>query len=201
MSAFRDNRKTQGFLLIEMLIALSVIAIMAGLMSRFLGQLGAISRLEAEITLQSELDAGASYLRKILSDAKPVRLLDAEPDTNPMMEGKSGSIRFATITRQGLHALALRDVHLFVSRGQNGNRLLHTVTPRRIANGKMIAPASAISILENIDSLELEYGKSGVWSASWGSDGELPEAIRLRITRNTGKKTITAAAVARIAKR
>lgn len=187
-----------GFMLLEMLVALCVVAVMGALMTSFLGQLGAINRLEAEIAAQTELDAAAAYLQRTLEGTRPARLLDAEPDTNPLFEGKRSSIRFAAATRRGLYSLALRDVHVFTGTINGQRSLEHTIGARRLVNGKPAPHGSSIPILDRISDVTFEFGDGGGWSDSWSKDGALPRLVRIRIEAEIGNKTIRSEAVARI---
>lgn len=193
----RQHRQ-DGFLLLEMLVALAVVAVMGALMSSFLGQLGSINRLENEIAKQTEIDAAAAYLQRVLEGAKPARMLDAEPETNPQFEGKSSTIRFAAVTRRGFYSLALRDVRIFTGSISGNTSLEHTIGARRMEDGKPVPHGRSIPILDSIESVEFEYSDGSAWSSSWGLDGELPHAVKIRIMGKAGKKTITSEAIAQI---
>ncbi|MEX0347712.1 MAG: prepilin-type N-terminal cleavage/methylation domain-containing protein [Rhizobiaceae bacterium] len=188
----------QGFLLLEMLVALAVVAVMGALMSSFLGQLGSVNRLENEIAAQTELDAAAAYLQRTLSGARPVKLLDAEPDTDPFIDGEETSVRFATVTRRGLYSLALRDVHIFSAGAGNQRSLEHTMGPRRLLNGNPVPHGRSIPILDSIESISFEYSDGSEWSGDWGRNGELPKAIRIRISKRMGNKQLSTESIAEI---
>ncbi len=194
----RGNNRSEGFLLLEMLVALAVVAVMGALMSSFLGQLGSINRLENEIALQTEADAAAAYLQRLLEGARPARLLDAEVNTNPLFDGDQSSIRFAAVTRRGLYSLAFRDVHVFVQSAGGGPSLQHTIGARRLAGGKPKPHGQSITILGKIRSIEFRYGDGSAWSEDWGKEGELPRLVHIRITVTAGPKEIVSEAVARI---
>lgn len=187
----RFGRGTDGYLLVEMLIALSVIAIMAALMSRFLGQLGSISRIESEITAQGELEAAASYMERTLEAARPIRQLSAKPEENPFLIGTSNSIKFSAVTRQGLRSLALRDIHIYLEQTNSGFALVHRITPRRIGNGNPAEELQPITILENVSGLSFDYGFGLGDNASWEKTGELPDTISFRIERQLNGRTIS----------
>ncbi len=191
-------RRNEGFLLLEMLVALSVVAVMGALMSGFLGQLGTINRLETEIVSQTEIDAAAAYLKRTLENARPVRRLDAEPDENPFLVGSETSIQFAAVARKGLHSVSLRDFHIFVATSDGSNSLVHTTGPRRLSGGKPVSHGRAITILRLVERIRFDYGGQGGWSGNWKKDGELPKAVRIRIFVETGSKTLKSEAIARI---
>ncbi|MEZ5810818.1 MAG: hypothetical protein R3D45_05315 [Rhizobiaceae bacterium] len=195
MSLARDK---SGFMLLEMLVALSVVAVMGALMTSFLGQLGSINRLEAEIAAQTELDAAVAYLQRTLEGTRSARLLEAEPDTNPLFDGQPSSIRFAAVARRGLYSLALRDVHVFTATVNGHTSLEHTFGARRLANGKPVPHGPTIPILDRVSSVTFEYSDGSDWSNRWSSDGALPRLVKIRIEADVGNKTIRSEAVARI---
>ena len=188
-----------GFLLVEILVALSVVAVMAALMASFLGQLGAVSRLENQIAARTELDAAVSYLQRTLAGVKKAPLLDNEPKTHFLFDGLPEEVRFAAVTRQGFYSLALRDFKIFIDRSGGRTRLLQTLTPRRLVNGAPVSPNSPTLILQDIDSVSFEYGDGGGgFSSKWKTDGILPSAVKVTLFRTVGGKQISASAIARI---
>ena len=200
MTAVADAAKRQGgFLLVEILVALSVVAVMAALMTSFLGQLAAVSRLEHRIAARTELDAAAAYLQRTFAGIKMAPLLDNEPETNFVFEGLPQELRFAAVTRRGFYSLALRDFRIFVDRSTGKTRLLHSLTPRRLVNGEPIAPNPPTSILQDIDSVAFEYADEvGGYSNQWKVDGLLPAAVKVTLFRTVGGTEISASAIARI---
>jgi prepilin-type N-terminal cleavage/methylation domain-containing protein len=194
----RQKQRDDGFTLLEMLVALAVIAVMGALMVSFLGQLGAINRREAEIATQTELDAAAAYLKRVLEGARPVRMLGAKPDTNPLFDGEAGEIRFGAVTRSGLYSLALRDVHIFVTRSDGRLGLAHTMAPRRLIGGRPVAHGLPIPILDTVDQVSFEYGGGGGWEENWSKDGELPKFVRITLGRSIGNRELQAISIARL---
>ena len=192
------SRHSEGFLLLEMLVALSVVAVMGALMSGFLGQLGAINRLEEEIARQTEIDAAAAYLKRTLENARPVRRLDAEPDKNPLLVGDATSIWFSAIARRGLYSVALRDFRIFAVDAGGGKNLTHSSGPRRLSSGKPVPHGRAITILRSVDQISFGYSDQGEWGSDWNKDGELPKAVRIRISTKSGNKILRSEAIARI---
>ncbi len=188
-----------GFLLVEILVALSVVAVMAALMASFLGQLGAVSRLENQIAARTELDAVASYLQRTLAAVKMAPLLDNAPKTNFVFDGLPEKMRFAAVTRRGFYSLALRDFRIFIDRSGGKTRLLQSLTPRRLVNGAPVTSNSPTLILQDIDSVSFKYGDGGGgYSGKWKKDGELPAAVKITLFRTVGGKEISASAIARI---
>ena len=188
-----------GFLLLEFLVALSVVAVMAALMTSFLTQLGAVSRLENQIAARAELDAAASYLQRTLAGVKMAPLLGNEPETDFVFEGQREALRFAAVTRRGFYSLALRDFRIFIDRSTGRTRLLQSLTPRRLVNDAPISPNPPTLILQDIDAVSFEYADDiGGFSSNWKVDGLLPSAVRVTLFRTVGGKEVSASAIARI---
>lgn len=196
LSVEKANPSEDGFTLVEMLVALAVLAVMGGLMAGFLTQLSSVNRFEAEIAKQTELDAAAGYLQRVFRTIKPVKLLDAEPNTNPLFEGKSSSVRAALITRQGIYSLGLRDVNIYIEERDGKRNLVHTLAPRRTVNGEPVLPTGApVPIVDDIDSVAFEFSDNSSWSNSFSSDGKLPSAIKVTLKAKVGKKELEATAI------
>ena len=166
---------------------------MAGLMSSFLTQLGAVSRVEATITRESELAAAADYLKRLLASARPVRLLDAKPDESPYLDGRENQLRAAVITRQGILALGLRDLELGLKEGV----LYQAMALRRLKNGQPDRSSQTVTeIADGLSALKLSYLSDGGWSETFREDGALPDAIRIELSAQENGREIRAGAVA-----
>jgi len=186
---------SDGFTLLEVLIALGVLAIMAALMSGFLSQLGAVSRLEATVRTQTRLDAATNHVSRLLENARPIRLLDAEPDEQRFMDGLADSVRVTVVTRQGISALALRDIRIFHD-PTNGS-LYQTVSPRRLVGGAPNLSAMTTTLItDNVSSVAFSYAGGSAWDSAFTEEKTLPDAIRIELKAERGGRTITSAAIA-----
>ena len=196
-----DKAKTgagsDGFTLLEVLVGLAVLAIMAALMSSFLSQLGSVSRLEANVRAQTRLDAAANHVGQQLKNMRPIRLLDAEPDQQFYIDGKTDSVRVTIVTRQGISALALRDMRIFFDPADGG--LYQTISPRRLVGGAPdLSAATTTKITGNISALRFSYADGAAWDPAFSGDGELPDAVRVEVSAELNGRTITSAAIAAI---
>ncbi|MDJ0613687.1 MAG: prepilin-type N-terminal cleavage/methylation domain-containing protein [Rhizobiaceae bacterium] len=194
-----SDETDSGFTLVEMLVALAVLAIMGALMASFLSQLRTVNRFEAEIAKQTELEAAASYLQRLFTSVRPIKLLNAEPDTNPLFDGQKTSVETAIVTRQGIYSLGLRDVKVFLQESSGKTNLVHTLAPRRVVNGKPVPPAGPpIPIIDDIDTIQFEYSSGSSWSDSFSKDGEIPSAMRITIRATVDKRVLSATAITQI---
>jgi general secretion pathway protein J len=198
-NAATSNGSDEGFVLIEILVALAVVGVMAALMTGFFGQLGALSSLKQEIAAKTELSAAVSHLQRTLAGVKKAPLPDDKPETNILFEGSPEDMRFAAATRQGFHSLALRDVRIFIERSDGKIRLMQTLAARRPSADATAAPPQRIVILDDVEMVSFEYSETGAaYSSKWEKDGLLPSAVRMTISRDVGGKAVSASAIARI---
>ena len=186
-----------GFTLVEVLVALGVLAIMAALMSGFLSQLGAVSRLEANVRSQTRLDSAANYVSGLLENARPIRLLDAAPDQQQYIEGRKDSVRVSIVTRQGISALALRDVRIFFDPADGG--LYQSVAPRRLVGGAPdLSGMTTTLITPDIAGVSFSYADGVAWDEEYTVEQRLPDAIRIVLSTEHNGRTITSSAIAAI---
>lgn len=188
----------QGFVLIEILVALSVIAVMAGLMAGVFGQLRSVANLREQITAKSELAGAASHLERTFAAAKKAPLPGQEEDERKMFDGKPTEVRFAAVTRQGFYSLALRDIRIYVDRQTGPPRLVQSLTLRRPGEPADESKVNVV-ILENFDTITFTYSADGTSFASvWNSEETLPRLVKVTIGRTISGKRVTATALARI---
>ena len=194
----REDTAGQGFVLVEILVALSVVAVMSALMAGFFGQLSSLSNVKEQVLAQAELAAAVSHLDRTLSATRPAPLADNEEGTNFQFDGRGQEMRFAALTRQGFYSLALRDIHVYVDQGGAGVRLVQTHVPRRPESTDTLPPPVVV-IVDDIDAVSFEYSDDGIsYTTTWKIDGTLPRMVRMTIVRGVAGKQISASAIARV---
>lgn len=197
MSA-RPTSANQGFVLIELLVALSVVAVMAGLMAGVFGQLRSVANLREQMVVKAELEGTLSHLERTLAGARFAKLPDNEDEENKMFDGTASSMRFAAITRQGFFSMALRDIDIHIDTQGDTPRLVQTMSMRRPAEAAA-ETKSTIIILDRFDSLDFSYSEDGLtFVSSFTKQGSLPKMVKIKIGRSVSGKTVSATTVARI---
>jgi prepilin-type N-terminal cleavage/methylation domain-containing protein len=73
------NGHEGGFSLIEVLVALVLLSVIAGLMTGFMGQFRILKRVQSENAAQLEVEALAGFLGESISGAMPLHLIDQNP--------------------------------------------------------------------------------------------------------------------------
>jgi prepilin-type N-terminal cleavage/methylation domain-containing protein len=193
-----EQPANQGFVLIEILVALSVVAVMAGLMTGVFGQLRAVASLREQITAKSELAGAASHLERTFAAAKKALLPGQDEEGRKMFDGKPTEVRFAAVTRQGFYSLALRDIRIYVDRETGPARLVQALTLRRPGEPAEESRVNVV-ILENFDTVAFSYSSDGTsFTGRWDADEALPKLVRVTIGRTVSGRSVTSTALARI---
>lgn len=195
MSGADIRGKQAGLALIELLAALSIVAVMSGLMLGFLGQLGAMDRLADQAAAKAELAAAAGHLQRTVEAARTVPLGMEEESIQATLEGERDRIRFIAVTRADFHALGLREVQ-FASRSTgSGHAIVQSVRARRHDD---IPPADEAIVIDGLSEVRFEYADaSGVFQDSWTGQS-MPRAVRIGLGRRLHGRTITVQAIARL---
>lgn len=204
MSARHGRRGAEegGFILIEILVALSIVALMGGLMAGVLGHLRAAGNVKEQVLAQVELSAAVAHLQRTLSGARKVPL-DRDEGDGGMLLGEAGRVRFVAATRQGFHSLAFRDVGIFVERGGGAARLVQTQALRRPDAGPGEAaweePALSVVVMEDIADAAFEYSHDGVsYAPAWTEGGALPALVRVTLSRELAGGTVSVSGTVRL---
>lgn len=204
MSGERGRRDAQdgGFVLIEILVALSVVALMGALMAGVLGHLRAAGNVKEQVLARVELSAAVGHLQRTLSGARKVAL-DRDEGDGGVLRGEAGRMRFVAATRQGFHSLAFRDVGIFVERAGGASRLVQTQALRRPDAGPGGAaweePALRVVVMEDISDASFEYSHDGVgYAPDWNRGGELPALVRVTLSRELAGRTVSVSGTVRL---
>jgi type II secretory pathway pseudopilin PulG len=193
----RPRTASEGFVLVEILVALSVVAVMAAMMAGVFGQLRSVASIREQLLVRAELEGALSHLERSLGGARLARLAGSKDDEAKMFDGASARVRFATVTRQGFYSLALRDVDIHIDTQGQGSRLVETLSLRRPAD--TLPEPSTIIILDRFDSIRFAYSDDGVtFTPSFSRDGGLPLMVRITLSRSVAGRLVTATTVARI---
>ncbi|MCR5858794.1 prepilin-type N-terminal cleavage/methylation domain-containing protein [Mesorhizobium sp. J428] len=194
----RPSSSRDGFVLIEVLVALSVVAVMAGMMAGVFGQLNSVARLREQVIVRAELEGALSHLASTLSAAKLASLPDSEEENVKMFDGRATQMRFAAVTRQGFYSLALRDIDIYIDDQAAAPRLVQSMAMRRQPDAAE-ATRSTIIILDSFDRIDFTYSEDGVsFMSSFSKAGILPKLVKIRISRSVAGKTVSATTIARV---
>jgi prepilin-type N-terminal cleavage/methylation domain-containing protein len=201
MSSAR-SRSDDGFTLVEVLVALSVIGLMSGLMLAMMGQFRHLAIADHRLTDQAALKKTADHIAGLLERAEALPL-EITPDAPLVfMAAQEGSARFLAVAKSGALTSALFEIEINIERKDSIERVIETISPRGApdqAAGKFTfellsgAQRLTFSYLQKAEAPEREP----VWSPEWKTAGELPVAIRVNIqTRDKSGDPLSASSIA-----
>lgn len=190
--------RSDGFTLIDMLVALILTSILAGLMMGFLGQFRSIKRIQADISSQAELDALAAYLEDAIGGAMPLPFIKGDPEKRISFVGDGTKLRFVTIARQGARSSGLRETTIGLEGTDAPRTLTQAFYPRRFGTANTTPGKTSINLAENITSIQFRYLRFGdksrdpLWSDNWTSETGLPVAVQIDLTARRNGRSLTA---------
>lgn len=167
--------------LVELLAALSILAIMAALMAGVLGQMRTLGRLGAETTARAELAAAADHLARTISAARPVALPGTGANRPPVLVGTAEGLRFVAVTRRGFDTLGLSEVTIAPRGGPGGLAVIETLRP---AHPKGAPAVAAAVVVEGLAAAEFAYvDADGTALPGWSAE-TLPAGVRITLTQS-----------------
>jgi prepilin-type N-terminal cleavage/methylation domain-containing protein len=196
------GRSDEGFTLVEVLVALSVIGLMSGLMLAMMGQFRHLTIADHRLTDQSALEKTANHIAGLLERAEALPL-EVTPDAPLVfMAANEGSARFLAVAKSGALTSGLLEIEINLEKKDGIERVIETISPRGASDhsdGKVTfellgrAERLTFSYLQKREAPEREP----VWSPQWKTAGELPVAIRVTIqTRDKSGDPLSASSIA-----
>ena len=190
------KRSMHGFTLIEVLVAVGLLAVGVALAFASLHSLTQAST-RAEITSQraERLRAVQGFMRGQLSTALPIAFrIDADQSRTVVFSGKKDEIRFVAgmpgyLARGGAYLQVLR-----LDSGPQGQQLLYEFQQLG-PDGPLPEERPAQVLLDGIREAQFEYrtlgpnGRPGPWQAQWNQGDALPPLIRLRLRFDDERKS------------
>lgn len=195
-----------GFTLVEMLVALTIVAVMSSLMVVFISQSRAMLQIESALQAETEVGAIVGFLETIVADAEPLPLLPSNPDHVLYFKGGPSEIRFSAISPIGFGTNALREIAIGLRQSDGAGKATHrdlilVGKPRR-ASARPNVSSPETTLLTGIADLEFEYlGGSGSevsWSPIWDSQRRLPAAVRIKLSIARNGKVYSSNGLARL---
>ncbi len=203
MTAPRPSADTRvsGFTLVEILVALTILAIMGGMTTTFLSQLRKASEIQAVQTVQEDLDEAARYMERSLESALALPVDMTQARNRSFLTGSPSSVSFVSAARMGVSPASLRSKTIRLETQASASQIVIRIEPRRFGS-RANAPLK-VSLLEAVDTLTFEYLDAGSgnveWLDQWRRDRQLPVAIRFTITRETNGSNYESSGLARLA--
>jgi prepilin-type N-terminal cleavage/methylation domain-containing protein len=189
-----DDDREAGFTLVEVLVVLSIVALMSSLMLAMMGQFHGLIMLDRTLSRQATLQKVADYVAGLLEHAEAIPL-DNGPDVPvQFVDGTSDSVSFLSATRTGAHSVGLSKIHIEMDDGS----IIQLNSLRRFEPSENVADKYVL--LENGTSLKFSYLQKPIapntapqWQDEWHLPGEFPVAIKVRLDSTLENGHIVAA--------
>jgi general secretion pathway protein J len=175
------NRKSEGFTLVELLVAVALLALLtAVLLAGFRFETQASYRQSARLDRADRLPVVFAFLRVHLTDARPVLPINST-GTTIVFDGRRGAVSFVGTAPQGTQRAGLYLFTLSLAQRQLrvGWRLFEGVLPVADTGGDESV------LLDDIASAHFSYyglwepNADAGWHDLWRGAAVLPAAIRL----------------------
>ena len=192
------NGHEGGFSLIEVLVALVLLSVIAGLMTGFMGQFRILKRVQSENAAQLEVEALAGFLGESISGAMPLHLIDQNPERRFPLEGERDHVRFTGLTSKGMAARQLREISFSLTGNAERRNLVEILSPRRYRADTTQELGDTDLLGSDIVRLSFRYLEPAAadgatrWLDSWGDQSGLPAAIEISLTARRGGQDVSA---------
>lgn len=181
-----------GFSLVEVLVALSVIALLGAVMAGALLQFGRMQAITQAVASEQELDAALQHIAELVKRQVELPLIDQD-ERKMAITGTGQSLRLVSAVRVASDLSVAREVDL--SNGEEDG--LPTIIERHFARRALGAkPEGSFAITPGPATIRFRYLGQGTgatgsrWAEIW-SEGSRPLAIAVDITLIRGKKPVS----------
>jgi len=178
-------KSDDGFTLVEILVGLSITALIATLMATALGQLRPIRDETQLVGAEMEIVSAGAYLEELISNARDIALLDDKATTAKIVfTGNSNAMRFVARTRVASERLSLRDVEISARSVEENFELRQTNRIRRVFTR---TPDETFVLMKDLNAVRFSYldrsaaPGSNAWQETWSAERSLPKAVKISL--------------------
>lgn len=191
----RGRGNANGFTLIEVILALTIFALMSGILyGAFSLSQSAVEKSEANSTRNQKQRAIADLLGSYVRSGFPYR--ESPQDPSVYFDGDSDSVTFVSAYSQSLGGRGMAKIQISQDEGSNGwsSIKVEETTPVRVSGDAGSGVSHSIVLQDNVKDFRLDYldpqSDDEKWEERW--DGKekriLPRAVRISYTPQNGKE-------------
>jgi len=181
-----------GFTLLEVLIALTIISLMFTGIFGFVGQLGNINRISQSSSETNELEFLERYLHNTVSNSQQLPILSEGFLKQHYLVGDSAEVIFVGKARTGINGIGLFDITL--KHDPIAGTFIEERRLRRFTH-ETRQDVQRYVLLEDVERMSISYlgiaeSNEKEWHNSWRAERKLPAALKIQMkTRlaNTGR--------------
>ena len=123
-----------GFTLLEILVALALVAAIATTMATAITQLRPMQALQQRLEQERVADVLVDTIAHDLEAALRLPIIEAGSNSGMLLKGDAGGIAFTAVIRTGFQRQGLREVNWKVVGTEDAARLLRTIKLRRFSD-------------------------------------------------------------------
>lgn len=188
------RRRSGGFTLVEVLLAITLLSILLGLAyGGFRASTRATDRGQDILEESSRLRLAHQFVHRQLNQILPISFSDPETDDLPIVfEGSPDSIRFVGPMPGYLGFGGPQVQELRLVAGENGQALVLSHALLQGFEESHLHERAPIMLIDGIQSGQFafqgrdEQNEPGVWQNSWDETAILPLAVSLEVSFNEG---------------
>jgi len=186
------DRGDDGFTLVEILVALTLLGLMATMTINVFQQLRAVRSIQTHYEARSNTASVVNYIGSEISRAMAIPLNTDADGMMRSLEGTATSVRFVAATRSGFKEDALREISFSIETKDAQTKLVRHVRSR--TGGDSPSDNRIDELLSGKTALKFSYRSGhdgGQWAESWQNEADLPAAIRIQVTDTTNNLEIS----------
>lgn len=172
------TKANDGFTLVELLVSLALLSVMAIYAIQAFSTLRNMSRVEAEVAAQMEVDAVAKHLRGELEQTSAEFLPDASAVPKLLFSGKPTKLEYVVTSNGEREVGGLYVVNLTLDK--EGTLL----SRRQLIQSKISEHVNEVVLLRGVKTVQYTFYDNSIprqAMAEWTSDNQLPVAIQIDV--------------------
>ena len=172
--------RQDGFTLLEVLIALTVLSLMFAGIFGFLGQLGNINRISQNSSDTNELEFLERHIRNSLSNSQRLPILSEGFLKQHYLVGTSSEVTFVGKSRLGVNGTGLFDITL--RHDERENTLIEERRLRRFKDDGR-NQIQRFVLFEDVETVSISYLRAltesgSEWESAWRAERKLPARLK-----------------------
>ena len=171
-----------GFTLLELLVALALMAVIATTMAIAMTQLRPMQAFQQQIDEREAADAIVHAIARDIKAAARLPLIEAGNSSSVLLRGEAHKIVFSAVVPIGYQRRALREVTYELVRSNNTTQLRRTTRMRRFSLEQDIRRPQVDELLLGEFDIRLRYmlrrdASGGAWQDHFEAANSLPRAV------------------------
>jgi len=187
------NRNNAGFTLVELLVALCMLALISSYSLAALQSLRRMDTIIERVETRSVMETIANYLHHLMSGARPIAISVDHARTMIAFSGEKSKVEFVAAGNAALEDGGLLVITVEAAKREDG--LINLVTKRKpLRAGPSQAKGDVWPLYEGIKDVRFCYfGRTQIdetdrWHASWVNQSALPKLIEIIIKAPDGAR-------------